>query len=109
MAKPIPLLVAPVLVLALSACAQVPASDSAAPPPAPAVDATSSAHCDAGKAADAVGQLPTPETQERARTDAGAEIVRVLRHDQPITKEFRMGRLNLVLDAEGKIASVNCS
>lgn len=109
MAKPIPLLVAPVLALALSACAQVPTSDSAAPPPVPAVDATSSAHCDAGKAADAVGQLPTPETQERARTDAGAEIVRVLRHDQPITKEFRMGRLNLVLDTEGKIASVNCS
>jgi hypothetical protein len=111
MAKPIPLLVAPALALALalSACAQVPASDSAAPPPAPAVDATSSAHCDAGKVADAVGQLPTPETQERARTAAGAEIVRVLRHNQPITKEFRMGRLNLVLDAEGKIASINCS
>jgi hypothetical protein len=109
MAKPIPLLVAPALALALSACAQVPASDSAAAPPAPAVDATSSAHCDAGKVADAVGQLPTPETQERARTAAGAEIVRVLRHNQPITKEFRMGRLNLVLDAEGKIASINCS
>ena len=103
MAKPIPLLVAPALAWALSACAQVPA------PPAPAIDATSSAHCDAGKIADAVGQLPTPETQERARTAAGAEIVRVLRHNQPITKEFRVGRLNLVLDAEGKIASVNCS
>ena len=104
------LVLAPTLALALSACAQIPAPDStASPPPAPAVDATSSAHCDAGKAMEAVGQLPSPETQERARTDAGAEIVRVLRHNQPITKEFRMGRLNLVLDAEGKIASVNCS
>ena len=104
------LLLAPTLVLALSACAQVPAQDgSASPPPAPAVDATSSAHCDAVKATDVVGQLPSPETQERARSDAGAEVVRVLRHNQPITKEFRMGRLNLVLDAEGRIASVNCS
>ena len=98
------------MALALSACAQIPAPDNtASPPPTPAVDATSSAHCDASKAKGAVGQLPSPEAQERARTDAGAEIVRVLRHNQPITKEFRMGRLNLVLDAEGKIASVNCS
>jgi len=107
MAKSI--LAVPALALALSACAQVPAQDNAASAPAPAVDAPSPTHCDAGKAAGAVGQLPTPETQERARTDAGAEVVRVLRHNQPITKEFRMGRLNLVLDAEGKIASINCS
>lgn len=109
MAKP--LLPVPALTLAftLSACAQIPAPENTAPPPTPAVEAASSAHCDAGKAKDAVGQLPSPETQERARADAGAEIVRVLRHNQPITKEFRVGRLNLVLDAEGKIASINCS
>jgi hypothetical protein len=56
------LLLAPTLVLALSACAQVPAQDgSASPPPAPAVDATSSAHCDADKATDVVGQLPSQD------------------------------------------------
>ena len=93
------IILVPGLILSLSACAQI---------PAPVADAAP-AHCDAGKAADAVGQLPTPETQERARTRAGAEVVRVLRHNQPITKEFRVGRLNLVLDAEGRIASVNCS
>lgn len=109
MAKPILLVPVLALALALSACAQVPAPDSTASPSTPVVDASSSAHCDASKATDAVGQQPSPETQERARAEAGAETVRVLRHDQPITKEFRMGRLNLVLDAEGKIASVNCS
>jgi hypothetical protein len=103
------ILLLPALSLALSACAQIAAQDGTAAPPAAAVDPASPAHCDAGKAADAVGQSPSPETQERARTDAGAEIVRVLRHNQPITKEFRMGRLNLVLGADGKIASVNCS
>lgn len=95
----------PGLILSLSACAQIPAPAGTASPP----DATAPAQCDAGKASDAVGQLPTPEMQERARTSAGAEVVRVLRHNQPITKEFRVGRLNLVLDAEGRIASVNCS
>lgn len=110
MAKP--LLPVPALTLAftLSACAQIPAPENTASPPSvPAVEAASSAHCDAGKAKDAIGQLPSPETQEQARADAGAEIVRVLRYNQPITKEFRVGRLNLVLDAEGKIASINCS
>ncbi|MGH8027659.1 MAG: I78 family peptidase inhibitor [Pseudoxanthomonas sp.] len=98
-----------VLGLALSACAQVPAADNTASPPAPVADPTAPAHCDASKALDAIGQAPTPETQEQARTSAGAETVRVLRHDQPITKEYRVGRLNLVLDAEGRIASINCS
>lgn len=107
MAKPILLVLA--LALAVSACAQIPAPGNTASASTQVVDAASSAHCDASKAQDAVGQPPSPETQERARTDAGAEIVRVLKHNQPITKEFRMGRLNLVLDAGGKIASINCS
>ena len=94
------------LILSLSACAQVPAPAGPASPPTSVAGAS---HCDAGKIADEVGQLPTMETQERARTRAGAELVRVLRHNQPITKEFRVGRLNLVLDEEGRIASVNCS
>lgn len=103
------IVIVPGLILSLSACAQVPVPVDAASPPTSDTEAAAPAHCDAGKASEAVGQLPTPETQERARTRAGAEVVRVLRHNQPITKEFRMGRLNLVLDAEGRIASVNCS
>ena len=98
-----------VLILPLSACAQIPAPADTSAQPTPVADAAASVHCDAGQAADAIGQLPTPETQERARTSAGAEVVRVLRHNQPITKEFRVGRLNLLLDAEGRIASINCS
>jgi peptidase inhibitor I78 family protein len=103
MARPIVLI--PGLILSLSACAQIPAPADTASPPTPVADAT---HCNVGKASDVVGQSPTPETQERARTSAGAEVVRVLRHDQPITEEFSASRLNLGLDAEGRIASVNC-
>lgn len=103
------IVIVPGLILSLSACAQIPAQTDTAAPSTPGAGATAPAHCDAGRAADAVGQLPTPETQERARTRAGAEMVRVLRHNQPVTKEFRVGRLNLVLDAEGRIASINCS
>lgn len=95
------------LTLSLAACAQVPAPVTVAP--GPVSDPTAASHCDAGKVAGAVGRLPAAETQEWARTAAGAEVVRVLKHNQPITKEYRVGRLNLVLDASGKIASANCS
>ena len=97
------------LSLAVSACAQLPASEAAVVPPQPMTDSTSPTHCDAGKTSDAIGQLPRAEVVEAARRAAGAEVVRTLRQGQPITKEFRVGRLNLALDAAGRIASANCS
>ncbi|MGH8061617.1 MAG: I78 family peptidase inhibitor [Pseudoxanthomonas sp.] len=98
-----------VLSLVLSACAQVPSFEAAVVPPQPVTDPASPSHCDAGKASNAIGQLPLAEVVEAARNAAGAEVVRTLRQGQPITKEFRVGRLNLVLDAEGRIGSANCS
>lgn len=96
------------LSLALSACAQAPTSEAAVVPSQPATDPTSPSHCDAGKVSDALGQLPLAEVVEAARKAAGAEVVRTLRQGQPISKEFRVGRLNLVLDTQGRIASANC-
>lgn len=98
-----------VLSLALSACAQVPTSGAAVMPLQPVTDPTSPSHCDADKASDAIGQLPLAEVVEAARKAAGAEVVRTLRQGQPITKEFRVGRLNLLLDAGGRIENANCS
>jgi hypothetical protein len=102
------MLSAVVLSLALSACAQAPISEAAAVRPQPVTDPASPSHCDAAKASEAIGQLPLAEVLEAARQAAGAEVVRTLRQGQPITKEFRVGRLNLVLDAEGRIASASC-
>lgn len=99
-----------VLALAVSACARVSTSGAMVVPSQsqPTGDPASPSHCDAGKASDAIGRLPLAEIVEAARKAAGAEVVRTLRQGQPITKEFRAGRLNLVLDAEGRIASANC-
>lgn len=97
------------LALALSACAQAPTSEAAATSPQALAGPTSPAHCDAAKASDTIGQLPTAQIVEAARQAAGAEVVRTLRQGQAITKEFRVGRLNLLLDAQGRIASANCS
>lgn len=98
-----------VLSLSVSACAQAPTSGTAIATQQPIAEPTSPVHCDADKASTAIGQLPLAEVVEAARQAAGAEVVRTLRQGQPITKEFRVGRLNLVLDGDGRIASVNCS
>jgi hypothetical protein len=45
---------------------------------------------------------------EQARSDAGAKHVRVLKPDQRVTMEFDGERLNLEVDAEGRITSVRC-
>lgn len=103
------MLSAMVMSFAVSACAQAPFSEAAAGPPQPVADPALPAHCDAAKVTAAIGQRPQAEVVEAARIAAGAEVVRTLRQGQPITKEFRVGRLNLVLDADGRIASANCS
>jgi hypothetical protein len=97
-----------ILSLAVSACAQVPSSEAAVGPPQPVADPTSASHCDASKTSDAIGQLPRAEVVEAARKAAGAQVVRTLRQGQPVTKEFQVGRLNLLLDARGKVASARC-
>ena len=45
---------------------------------------------------------------EAARKDAGAELVRVLKPNQPMTMDYRVERLNLYLDANGNIERIAC-
>jgi hypothetical protein len=65
--------------------------------------------CDAARATQAlVGQQPSEALLRQARSDSGAQVVRVLRHDQVVTREFQAGRLNLRLNESGAIAEVTC-
>jgi hypothetical protein len=79
--------------LALSACA----------PRVPAAGA-----CDASPAQGLVGQPVTPLAAEAARLQAGARSVRVIDHDQILSKEFNTTRLSLQLDARGRVVRVFC-
>jgi hypothetical protein len=94
----IPLLAA--TLLALSACA-------ASPPPAPPEPVAGGA-CDASRAQFAVGQQPGVAVLDQARERAGARLVRTLRPGQPVTMEYNAERLNLNLDASGKVVRVTC-
>lgn len=64
--------------------------------------------CDAKPAQGMVGQQPTVRVIEQARVRSGARMARVLRPGQMVTQEFDQQRLNLDLDASGKIIAARC-
>ena len=64
--------------------------------------------CNAQPAQAAVGQSSTASVVESARARSGARMVRILRPGQMVTKEFDTQRLNLEVDANGRILAVRC-
>lgn len=64
--------------------------------------------CDAAPAQSFVGQNNTAKVVEAARVRSGALMVRVLRPGQMVTKEFDAQRLNLEVNAAGRIIAVRC-
>ncbi|PIF77105.1 peptidase inhibitor I78 family protein [Variovorax sp. 54] len=93
----------------LAACAApAPAPTPAAPAPAPAAPAEPVAQCNAESARFAVGQQVTPQLEAAARTRSGAATVRVLKPNQPVTMEFNGARLNLAVDARGRVTAAHC-
>lgn len=87
------------LLLVLAGCAIAPA-------PAP-VDPGGGA-CNAAGAQFVVGRNADAATQEAARLRSGARIVRTLRPGQVVTLEYSGERLNLELDANGRVTRVRC-
>ncbi len=64
--------------------------------------------CNAQPAQGFVGQMSTAKVVEAARVSSGANMARVLRPGQMITKEYDTQRLNLQIDATGRITAVSC-
>lgn len=64
--------------------------------------------CDAQPARSFVGQSSTAQVVEAARVKSGANMARVLRPGQMITKEYSTQRLNLEVDAADRIVAVRC-
>lgn len=55
-----------------------------------------------------VGRTNTAQNVEQARQRAGASMARVLHPGQVTTREFNAGRLNLEVDATGRILAARC-
>lgn len=77
----------------------------AAPPP---VWKPQGGTCNAAPAQGAVGQNATATAVEQARKRSGALMARILRPGQAVTQEHDAQRLNLEVDAAGRIVAVRC-
>jgi hypothetical protein len=100
--------------LVLAACAAAPAAPSAesAAQPSAATRVTSGQpprnFCQAQPAQFLVGQAFDDRTLAQALAAAGADEARMLRPDSVVTKEYQVGRLNVVVEADNRIVRVHC-
>jgi hypothetical protein len=92
------------LTLALAAGLQACAQPQPPAPPPPAAPA----NCNASGAQFAVGHLSSEALATQALQRSGAARVRLLPPGIVITKEYDTGRLNLELDASGRVVRVYC-
>lgn len=100
------LLIAAAVALLLAGCAtdQMPRPHPGRPPP----PLPGPARCEAGTAQFLVGQRYNRQTQRRAQDASGARMVRRLSPNQPTTREYLAGRLNIVVGPRGRIQSLTC-
>ena len=96
--------------LLMAGCTSLAPQSSApqTPPPIGASTAPVGDICNTQAAQWAVGQMPTAKVTEDARVRSGSRMARVLRPGQMVTKELDRQRLNLELDAGGKIIAARC-
>lgn len=73
----------------------------------PAVPPSANA-CNADAIQPYVGRIATPAVVEEARKAAGAELVRALKPDDAATMDYRVERINIMLDDANKIVSATC-
>ena len=96
---------------ALAGCAsgtQSAGADASAPASMPS-SYSDGQQCNADLAESAVGQKAGPDMLESYRDKAGAKQARILRPRDVITMEYNAERLNLRVDEQDMVISVNCS
>ncbi|HLT05375.1 MAG TPA: I78 family peptidase inhibitor [Pseudomonas sp.] len=64
--------------------------------------------CESARLGHLVGRDADPGTVERARTQAGAERVRVVEPGMAVTLEYDAQRLTLYTDDQGRIKLISC-
>lgn len=107
MLRTAPLLLSATAIALLAGCSNMNAPWSGgrtAPERAPAPQQI----CNAQPAQSFVGRTNTSANLEQARQRSGAAMARVLHPGQMTTKEFNAERLNLEVDATGRILAVRC-
>jgi len=94
-----------VTMLALTGCT-TPAD--VVPEPAPPVHGAAVRRCEAGPAQGLVGQRATTELGAEALRLTGARALRWIRPGDAVTMDYREDRLNIHLDGQGRVRSLDC-
>ncbi|NYT36117.1 hypothetical protein ERD78_04475 [Allopusillimonas soli] len=84
-------------------------SDSGSAMPSASTESRNGDTCDADLAESAVGKKVSPDLIEQYRKAAHAKQARALRPHDVITMEYNPQRLNLKVDDQDIVVSVNCS
>ncbi|TDK26071.1 hypothetical protein E2F46_05585 [Luteimonas aestuarii] len=74
----------------------------------PGEAAAQSGACHADPVQWAIGQEATQEAMARVWRESHAGLVRPIAPGQPVTKEFRVDRVNIELDRDNRIVRVYC-
>jgi len=90
--------------LPLMGCAAVPPDVEPEPP----VEGAAARKCDAGPAQGLVGQAATTELGAEALRLTGAQRLRWIRPGDAVTMDYREDRLNVHLDAQGRVQRLSC-
>ena len=112
-----PLALSALAALLLAACA-TPASetdanagsgaDAPVPPPASPAPEAPAMTCNADKVQWTLGQVADQALVSKARTQSGAERMRVIKPGMAVTMDYREDRLNLDVDADNKVTRAHC-
>ena len=92
----------------LAACSGGTAAPGPAGSPSGSAQSTPNARCDAQAAQSVVGQTYNSDVLARVHAATGAQEVRLLRVDSVITKEYKVGRANIVVDTNQRVVRVHC-
>jgi hypothetical protein len=86
--------------------AAAPQSETQPMPQPPPTEPTG--ECDASKARELVGRPATAENGAEAQRLTGARTIRWIRPGDMVTMDYRTDRLNINVNANGRIEELNC-
>jgi hypothetical protein len=101
-------LIAGALMMATSACMAPAPPDIGVEEPVPVHGSTPGFRCEASRVQSMVGQASSSELGRRALQLTGARTIRWIRPGDAVTMDFREDRLNIELDARGRVAALRC-
>ena len=76
--------------------------------PAAEAEAGAGGKCDAARAQKLIGRAKSAKVRTEALRLSGAKTMRWISPDAMVTMDYREDRLNLRVDASGKIVKVDC-